>query len=860
MVLGLWLVGGSGGKASEPGEGVLDGNALRPPAVPLVVCDPYFSIWSVSDKLAGDTTRHWTGRPHPLVNLVRVDGVTFRLMGREPETVPALEQKRLEVLPTRTRYQFGGSGVGITLEFLTPALPEDLAILARPLTYLNWEWVSLDGREHEVALYFEASPEIAVHEPSQRVLGGGGESGGVAFVRVGTESQAVLGRKGDDVRIDWGHLYLAAEKGGGMRVMRVSGETGRSAFGAGAAISGVGPEGEGALEARKAPGLVGVSEPFRVGREKVSRGLMLAYDDVYSIQYMGKNLRPYWRRSGWGAEELLRAGAAEWVGLRARCERWDAELMEALEQHGGKAYAGLASLAYRQCFAASKFVSDAHGQPLSFSKENFSNGCIGTSDVFYPMAPQFLLFGPSLAKSFLVPFMEYAASARWRFPFAPHDLGTYPHANGQVYGGGERTEENQMPVEESGNLLILMTAVAQMEGHAGFAGRYWPQLERWAAYLEAKGFDPENQLCTDDFAGHLAHNVNLSVKAICGLGAFSKLCALRGEGERAARVMAQARAFAERWIKEADDGEKYRLAFDRPGTWSQKYNLVWDRLLGLGLFPESVARKEMVFYRKVQGRYGLPLDNRATYTKLDWTVWTATLTGDRGDFEALVNPVFRWLHETPSRVPMSDWYETASGKQVGFQARPVVGGVFLPMLYDGELWQKYARRDATRATNWAPMPKPPTVTMVVPTAREQAAVWRWTTRKPEGDWASTGYDDHSWAEGRAGFGTRGTPGSVIGTEWSTSDIWVRRVFELSAEVPRESLQLLLHHDEDAEVYLNGIRIAEESGYTSDYAPVVLSRRAIEALRQGRNTMAIHCRQTRGGQYLDAGWALIEEAK
>jgi hypothetical protein len=223
------------------------------------------------------------------------------------------------------------------------------------------------------------------------------------------------------------------------------------------------------------------------------------------------------------------------------------------------------------------------------------------------MAPQFLLFGPTLAKSFLVPFMNYAASERWKFPFAPHDLGTYPHANGQVYGGGERNERDQMPVEESGNLLILLA-------------RWRREVERdKPALLEAtysgpvsqgEGFDPENQLCTDDFAGHLAHNVNLSAKAICGLGAFAKLCAMRGDQAKSDEYFKLAREFAGKWVKEADDGDHFRLAFDRANTWSQKYNLVWDRLLGLNLFAPEIARREIAFYKTKQNAYGLPLDNR----------------------------------------------------------------------------------------------------------------------------------------------------------------------------------------------------------------------------------------------------------
>ena len=116
-------------------------------------------------------------------------------------------------------------------------------------------------------------------------------------------------------------------------------------------------------------------------------------------------------------------------------------------------------------------------------------------------------------------------------------------------------------------------------------------LTQWAEYLKEKGFDPENQLCTDDFAGHLAHNVNLSAKAIVALGPLRGLAEQRGDTETAKSYRELARSFAVRWVKEADDGDHFRLAFDQPGTWSQKYNLVWDRILGLGLFPQEVVRK-----------------------------------------------------------------------------------------------------------------------------------------------------------------------------------------------------------------------------------------------------------------------------
>ena len=247
-----------------------------------------------------------------------------------------------------------------------------------------------------------------------------------------------------------------------------------------------------------------------------------------------------------------------------------------------------------------------------------------------------------------------------------------------------------MPVEESGNMLILVAALTKAEGNAGFAQKYWPLLAQWAEYLRKEGLDPANQLCTDDFAGHLAHNANLSLKAIEALAGYAMLSRMMGKNEEAANYRKTAEDFAAQWLKMAADGNHFRLAFDKPGTWSQKYNLVWDKLLGYKLFPDALAEQEIKFYESKLDRFGLPLDNRKAYTKLDWELWTATLAESQADFQRLLSPIYNWLSDSPSRVPLTDWYWTNDGKQAGFQARSVVGGVYIKMLADPDVWKNWA--------------------------------------------------------------------------------------------------------------------------------------------------------------------------
>ena len=671
----------------HPASHAQSARSFRPPAVPLVTSDPYFSIWSFADDLTGDTTRHWTGAAQGLQSMVRVDGKTFRVMGSDPGTVPAMPQTGVEVLPTRTIYNFEGAGVRVTLTFMTPLLPHNLELISRPATYIDWEVRATDGNHHDVAIYFDNTATLVVNTPDEAVVWSRESTPAGDALRMGTQAQPILGKSGDNVRINWGYLYVSPDKSG-HEVIANAGDT-RNAFIQGKPLPAQDAAGM-PVAASDAPVMAVAFKSHRVTGQPLRHTLILAYDDIYSIEYFHQRLRAWWRRNGVTAASMIGAAWREHARLQAECRRFDDELMADLTSQGGAKYARIAALAYRQSFAAQKLVASKDGTPYLLPKENFSNGCIGTVDVIYPAAPILLLLNPELERASLAPVLDYAASGRWHFPFAPHDLGTYPLANGQVYGGKETSEKNQMPVEESGNFLILMAALAKIDGSPAFAQKYWPQLTQWAQYLKQAGLDPENQLCTDDFAGHLAHNANLSAKAIEALGCYAVLCDLTGHKNEAIAYHQTAKEFASQWVRMADDDNHFKLAFDKPGTWSQDYNLVWDRLLGLNLFPAEVARKDIAFYKTRLNRFGLPLDNRKDYTKLDWEFWTATLANSSADFEALVAPIYDWVNETPSRVPLTDWYSTSTGKKQGFQARSVVGGLYIKMLAASDVWKKWS--------------------------------------------------------------------------------------------------------------------------------------------------------------------------
>ena len=621
--------------------------AFRPPAVPLVSVDPFFSIWSAADRLADCETTHWTGAKQPISVLAELDGRLWRLCGAEPSDVPALPQVATEVRPLTTVCTFRDGGRTLSLEFLTAKFTDELDVFSRPVTYVT---AKAEGWKR-VKLRPSISPALATNDDGAEMSTNVCTVSGAPAVSIGRREQRPLGASGDRVRCDWGRAWL--------------------------------------VEAR--------DDRF-----------LLAYDDVVSLSFLGRERLAWWRRDGKPFVKMLEEAVADGARCRAKADAFDAELESDLKAVGGWRYAKIAALAYRQSFAACKLVAGPDGQPLYFSKENASNGCIGTVDVFYPQFPHLLLTSRTLARATLEPIMLYAGSGEWPFDYAPHDVGQYPLANGQSYNMGKGPDGKmlpdsaRMPVEECGNMLVCMAAVSLADGNADFASRWWPILRKWAAYLEGTGYDPCEQLCTDDFAGHLAHNANLSAKEIVALGGFAKVAEMRGDRDAAARYSALAREWARLWVKEAAGAGREgasRLVFGSGSrgmtprdNWSLKYNLVWDRLFGLNLFPAEVLERECAAYRRMMLPFGIPLDSRRTYAKADWIVWSATLSGRRDDFEAIIAPLYRFVDETPDRIPFSDWYWADNGRYRSFIARSVVGGVFLPMLYENDIVEKYRKR------------------------------------------------------------------------------------------------------------------------------------------------------------------------
>jgi len=351
---------------------------------------------------------------------------------------------------------------------------------------------------------------------------------------------------------------------------------------------------------------------------------------------------------------------------------------------GGTKYATLTALSYRQVFASCKLVWNPKTQePWFFMKEISSDGDLQTVDVIFPASPLILYIDPNLLTMFLKPLLSYANNEtyiRWTLPFAPHDLGFYPIAFKDI-------DQENMPIEETGNFLMMVASIVKMTKNIDFiVPKYAGLLDTWGTYLMLHLPDPENQLCTDDFNGPSPHNTNLAIKGIIGLGALSLLWDFAGDFAKAEFYNSVAKNYIHLWIFIANQTDHYGLQYDLSNTWSLKYNLLFASLLDMvgDIIPSDVLSVEISYYMKQMNTFGIPLDCRSKFTKLDWQYWIAAIA-EQSQFQTIVDATYQFAHMTGNRVPLTDFYWTDTAAMQQFQARPVVGALFAKMLFDIKL-------------------------------------------------------------------------------------------------------------------------------------------------------------------------------
>ncbi len=651
-------------------------------AYPLITSDPYCSIWVLDDQPAGKDTCHWTGARKRLTLTATIDGTPYSLLGIQSGTTPVAATTT--VSPTKTIFVYEVNGLEVTLSFCAPLLLDDWDLLSMPITFIDISAKAIDGAKHTALLQFSFYNDLCYNGLyAPEIRGDVRRDGALSVGWMGQVQQNLLCHTGDHVTIDWGYGYLAGNCP--IQYTRAMDDWALTAT----------------LEET-------------IGAEPVRLPLMLMYDDVASINYFGYIAKAWYARSGMTLLQAMRFCEENRESIIERCEALDKDLADRALALGGEPYHTLVCASYRHTISAHKLIADENRQPIFFSKENDSNGCMGTADLSYPSMPLFLLYAPELVRAMCTPILRFASLPIWVHPFAPHDVGRYPHATGQVYalkhagmmhGGPEKhgrldvlppiyqwapmeediyNQRNQMPVEECGNMILLVAAAMRADGDTAYVKAHLPLLNKWAQYLLENGRDPDEQLCTDDFAGHLARNVNLALKAVYAVAAFGWMLEKLGDVQNGAFYRKESETMLRSIMAQAQQKGYTSLTLDGQG-WSLKYNAIWDLLFQFNMLDKSFFIDELNKYRSECRRYGVPLDNRALYTKSDWELWVAAMDIDNKATEEFSTPIARYLAETPTRFPFPDWYGTVSGTYQSFIGRSVQGGLFMPMLR--ETWR-----------------------------------------------------------------------------------------------------------------------------------------------------------------------------
>ncbi|MCQ8240153.1 glutaminase domain-containing protein [Rhizosaccharibacter radicis] len=712
------IIAAAGALCCDP-AGAQSFTPIKPPAVPLVTREPYLNVWLRTNtaQAPGVWPAHWNGAVKAITGIVLIDGQPFLFLGAPstPKITRQMVQTSLVTTATQSKFTFTGGGVELDVDFLSPVEAKDLRRLSMPLSDIVTSARSSDGIAHKVEVYYDISGEWAHGDPTQlirwapetinRDADGSSRKGTLSAWTVTPNSPTVFQQVNDYP--SWGTVLFATETTKALTTQSGADADVRTQFVSYGKLTG-GNDGVQPRAINDRYPVFAFSNDFgSVGSTPTaSFTALIGHVRDPAINFVGNGIPSLWRQYWPAYESMLAFAFNDAAAALKRADKLDAAIDKASSAVGGAHYSALTALSLRQAFAATELTGTSTDDPYLFLEEISSDDNVSTVDVMYPSMPAFLYMNPELVKYLLAPVISYSESGLWPQLFAPHDLGsTYPNATGHNDGGGEN-----MPVEETANMLIMADAYMQHVGKADaavYANDHYALFKQWATYLLTipagvrypNALDPQFQNQTDDFTGPIAHSVNLALKGIEAVGAMGQIAKYAGNTRDAKYFRQQAEQLISSWVQLSQNstGSHLLLQYKEPANpysgdttgepdsyWSLKYNAYPDKLLGLNLLPQSILTEEADFYKTQEHPTGIQLDPRTidnpphTFTKADWELWTAASTNDPTLAQNIIDEVYTYANTTMSGVPFPDYYDPNSSFNA-FTARPVVGGLFAPL-------------------------------------------------------------------------------------------------------------------------------------------------------------------------------------
>jgi len=665
---------------------LVGGAAVRPPAVPLAVRDPYSSTWLCGTSLPGQWSSGWNGPTTPVCGIVRIDGHPYVWCGAPGlKGVPSMSQTALEVTPTRTVFTLQGGGIELVAEWLSPIEPGNPQLQSVPLSLLTVTVASTDGVRHEVQLYCDISGQWASWWPTDEIVWQTSLTKSRHWT-VELAQRTPLAERNQMAA--WGAAvfstpttpHVTYQSGFSTSVRTSFADTGRLPNSVDPNFRAIDRNWPVFALARDLGSVGSVADPtyFSMGH----------FETGYGIKYLNENLPPLWESYWRSWQSMVDDFLGSASSTRQRARMLDAKVISDATTAGGANLAALCTLAARQAYGSCWLVRGPQGQPWAFFEELSSGGYISTVDVMLDSCAVWAYLDPGYLAMLLQPMLDYATSKLWTEQYAPHSLGLWPVASGNPHGAAAEP----MPIQDTAAIVIMAAAYAKAVPAAtakAFLEPYSAAWTKWAelliSQLSPDGIPPK-QLTTIDYMGALTANTNLAALGLVGIGAAAQIATILGESSNASKWTAKATQLTTAWQNYATDPSHTHLegTMGTAGTWSNLCNAFWDTALGTNLIPTSVAAMQASFYQQKVGPYGLAVNEVWNQLgRVDQQLWTAGWLSKYPVGQAIIDAVVAYAGKTSYTVPLPDTYNTQAGgpeSKRNWRARPVVGGVFAPLL------------------------------------------------------------------------------------------------------------------------------------------------------------------------------------